>query len=131
MTNEELAKHWGVSLDEVKRISNIMNANFYCGIAQRRSDKLFYGVMYTLHETPSGSKTPLLLVSSKIGSQTETEAIQNWNKLLDRMALPKLRAKILGVPQDAYKTLIKIPEPVRTAERHIVSIWRDKEHTKG
>lgn len=131
MTNEELAKHWGVSLQEVKRISNIMNANFYCGIAQRKSDKLFYGVMYTLHESPSGSKTPLLLVSSKIGSQTETEAIQNWNKLLDRMALPKLRAEILGVPKDAYKALNKIPECVRVVQNLRPIRRSNKDHTKA
>ena len=45
--------------------------------------------------------------------------------------MPKTRAEmILNVPQDAYKVLNKIPEPVRVAERHIVSIWRDKEHIK-
>jgi len=131
MTNEELAKHWGVSLQEVKRIADIMNANFYCGIAQNKEDKLFYGVMFRWHESPSGNKTPLLSSSSKKGVQTRVEAIRNWNSLLDQIQLPKLRAEMLGVPQDAYKALIKIPEPVRVAERHIVSIWRDKEHTKG
>ena len=128
---KELAKHWGVSLQEVKRIANIMNENFYCGIAQRKTDHLFYGVMFRWHESPSGNKTPFLTLSSKQGYQTKAEAIRNWNDLLDKAELSKLCCEIMDVPKDAFKALKKIPEPVALREYHIVSIWRDKEHTKA
>ena len=40
MTNEELAKHWGVSLAEVKRISDYMNQNYYFAVGQNKETKL-------------------------------------------------------------------------------------------
>ena len=131
MTNEELAKHWNTSLQEVKRISDIMNEAFYCGVSQSKTDHLFYGVMFRWHISPSGNRTPMLAASSKKGFPTEKEAVQNWNNLLDQVELPKLKAELMEVPRDAYKALKKIPEPIRTHQRHIVSIWRDKKHIKA
>ncbi len=65
------------------------------------------------------------------GFESELGSIQYWNKTVDQFKMPKIRAeKLLNVPLNAYKTLNGIPVPVCVAERHIVSIWRDKEHTK-
>ena len=117
MTNEELAKHWNTSVEEVKRISDFMNTHFYLGIARHRETGLFHGVMYTLHESPSGNKTPLLVLSSNQGFATRIEAIQNWNNSKDSWQMPKMKAQLLGVPVDAYKALDKIEAPTVVAHK--------------
>ncbi len=131
MTNEELAQHWGIPLREVKRISDIMNATFYCGTAQSKTDRLFYGVMFRWHESPGGNRTPLLTASSKQGYQTQEEATRNWNDWLDEMELPELRCKMMGVPKDAFKALIKVPESPRVVQHHTVSVCHSKENIKS
>ena len=110
MTNEELAKHWGVSLAEVKRISDYMNANYYFAIAQNRETKLWHGVMYKMHESPSGCRTPHLWVSSKKGFKTEREAVEDWNKLTD-IIFCKANPILEGVPVDAVKAIQKLEMP--------------------
>lgn len=128
MTHEELAKHWGVSLEEVKSISDFMNAHYYLTVGRHKETKLWHGLMFEL--TDEEGALPREVLRTK-GFKSELEAIQYWNKTVDDLKMPKIRAEmLLNVPQDAYKTLNKIPEPVRVATRHIVSIWRDKEHTK-
>ncbi len=43
MTNEELAKHWGVSLQEVKNISDFMNTHYYITVGCHKKTKLWHG----------------------------------------------------------------------------------------
>ena len=63
MTEEELAKHWNVSLDEVKSISDFMNKNYCIYVGQNKKDELFYGLMYRMDEKHG----PMLVVSAKNG----------------------------------------------------------------
>ena len=130
MTHEELAKHWGVSLQEVKSISDYMNAHYYLTVGQHKETKLWYGLMYEWHELPDGEKMPHLAVSSQKGFKTEKEAIQSLNQSCENWQMSLERAQLMNVPQDAYKTLIKIPESVHTHKCHIISTGRNKVHTK-
>ena len=110
MTNEELAKHWNVSLEEVKRISDFMNKNFYFCLAQKKETKLWHGRMYRMHISPSGNRTPHLWCESKQGFKTPREAAQNWNKLSD-MIISESNPVELDVPKDAYKAIRKLELP--------------------
>jgi len=104
MTNEELAKLWNVSLDEVKRISDYMNKNYYLCVGKSRKDGLFYGLMYRMDEKHG----PMLALSLSQGYETPQKAADVFNKVFDKIEMPELRAKLMGVPVDAYKTLKKI-----------------------
>lgn len=110
MTNEELAEHWGVSLAEAKDISDYMNKNYYLCIGQNKEDKLYYGLMYRVDEKHG----PMLAVSSKQGYDTAKEAADILNDVFDTIQMPETKAKLLGVPVDAYKALKKIDTSVLT-----------------
>jgi len=110
MTNEELAKHWDVSLEEVRRISDYMNHNYYFALAQHKETHLWHGVMYRFHTSPSGNRTPHLWTSSTKGFKTTREAVENWNKLTDDMVCG-LNPALEGVPVDAYKAIKKLEMP--------------------
>ena len=110
MTDEELAKHWGVSLKEVKRISDYMNDNFYFALAQHKKTHLWHGVMYRMHVSPSGNRTPHLWTSAKEGQKTKREAIEYWNKLADTM-ICKANPILEDVPVDAFKAIKKLELP--------------------
>ena len=104
MTNEELAAHWNVSLAEVKSISDYMNNLFTLHVGKSRKDGLYYGLMYRNDEKHG----PMLAVSSKQGYKTPREAAEFLNGACDTMEMPNMRAELMGVPADAYKTLKKI-----------------------
>lgn len=104
MTDEELAKHWNVSLDEVKSISDFMNNNYFLCVGQNKKDKLFYGLIYRMDEKHG----PMLAVSTKQGYETAKEAADYMNNICDNLEFPEIKAELLGVPVDAYKTLKKI-----------------------
>ena len=107
MTNEELAKHWGVSLVEVKRVSDYMNHTYHFALAQHKETKLWHGVMYKMHTSPSGCRTPHLWVSSQKGFRTQREAAEDWNKRTDTM-ICKSNPILEDVPVDAYKAIQKL-----------------------
>lgn len=104
MTNEELAQHWNVPLSEVESISDFMNNTFSLHVGKSKKDGLFYGLMYRMDEKHG----PMLAVSSKQGYKTPKEAAQFLNDACDTMQMPDMRAELMGVPADAYKTLKKI-----------------------
>ena len=104
MTNEELAAHWNVSLEEVQSISDFMNKNYSLHVGKSRKDGLFYGLMYRMDEKHG----PMLAVSTKQGYKTPKEAAEFFNAACDMMQMPDMRAELMGVPADAYKTLEKI-----------------------
>ena len=111
MTNEELAKHWGVSLEEVRRISDFMNSHYFLSVAKHKTTGLFHGVMYEMRED-DGERLPSLVLSSEKGFKTKGEAAQYWNDCCDTWKMPKTRAEILlRVPVDAFKALQKIDLP--------------------
>ena len=110
MTNEELAEHWGVSLAEAKDISDYMNKNYYLCVGQNKEDKLYYGLMFRVDEKHG----PMLAVSSKQGYNTAKKAADTLNDLFDTVQMPETKAKLLGVPVDAYKALKKIDTSIFT-----------------
>ena len=116
MTNEELAKHWGVSLAEVKRISDYMNQNYYFAVGQNKETKLWHGLMYKMHTSPSGNRTPHLKTSSTQGFETIREAVTNWNQMADNM-ICKTNPVFEGVPVDAYKAIQKLEMPAVVPHR--------------
>lgn len=104
MTDEELAKHWNVSLEEVKSISDFMNNNFVLHVGKKKDNGLYYGLVF--REDPKHG--PMLAMSSNQGFETPREAAVFLNEVCDRIEMPKLRAKLMDVPTDAYKALKKI-----------------------
>ena len=104
MTNEELAKHWNVSLKEAEDISKFINKYYSLHIGKNRKDGLYYGLIYRMDEKHG----PMLAISSKKGYRTPKEAIDFINSACDTMQMPEERAELLGVPADAYKALKKI-----------------------
>ena len=109
MTIEELAKHWNVSLDEAKSISDFMNRTFYMTVGQKHDDKTFYGVIFERFK--DGAVRPAFTLSAdpNQGFKTEKEVIDALNKVLERIKIPEFRAKnIMGVPQDAFIALKRL-----------------------
>ena len=104
MTDEELAKHWNVALEEVKSISEFMNKNYVLTVGKKKDDGLFYGLVF--REDPKHG--PMLAMSSNQGFETPREAAVFLNNVCDKIEMPETRAKLLGVPEDAYKALKKI-----------------------
>ena len=113
MTNEELAKHWSVSLEEARRISDFMNTNFYSVLARHKKTGLFYPLMYKMHEAPDGEITPHLFLSSKKGFEKAQDAVQFWNEMLNNHTY-KYAEALWGVPADAFKALkkLELPAPI-------------------
>ena len=129
MTNEELAKHWGVSLDEVKSISDFMNAHYYLTVGRHKDTKLWHGLMYEITDEEGALSREALRTK---GFKSELEAIQYWNKMVDDLRIPKVRAEmIMNVPQDAYRTLTKIPECVHVAHNLTPIRHNNKSHTRA
>jgi hypothetical protein len=81
-----------------------MNKNYYLCVGQHKKDKLYYGLMFRVDEKHG----PILAVSSKQGYNTPKEAADRLNEVFDTVQLPEMRAKLMGVPVDAYKALKKI-----------------------
>ncbi len=104
MTNEELAAHWKVSLEEAQSISDYMNKTFSMHVGKSKQDGLFYGLIYRIDERHG----PMLTMSSKQGFDTPKEAADFMNETCDKMEIPAMRAKLMNVPVDAYKALKKI-----------------------
>lgn len=104
MTDEELAKHWNVSLKEVKSIFDYMNKNYYLCVGKDRKSGLYYGLIYR-NDAKHG---PMLAVSSKQGFRTSQDAADFINGACDTMQMPEERAKMMDVPADAYKALKRI-----------------------
>ncbi|MBR3677054.1 MAG: hypothetical protein IKN71_07985 [Alphaproteobacteria bacterium] len=104
MTDEELAKHWNISLEEVKSISEFMNKNYSLHVGKDRKTGLYYGLIYR-NDPKHG---PMLAVSSKQGYRTSRDAADFLNSACDIMQMPEERAKMMKVPVDAYKVLKKI-----------------------
>lgn len=129
MTNEELAKHWGVSLEEVKSISDFMNAHYYLTVGRHKETKLWHGLMFEIGDKEGALPREVLRTK---GFKSELETIQYWNKTVDDLKMPKIRAEmILNVPQDAYKTLTKIPECIWVAHNLTHVKHNNKSHTRA
>lgn len=126
MTNEELAQHWNVPLSEVQSIADYMNNLFTLHVGKNRKDGLYYGLMYRNDEKHG----PMLAVSSKQGYKTPKEAADFLNEACDIMQMPDMRAELMGVPADAYKTLKKIDVSVyatKTQSLNNSKVFRGRE----
>jgi hypothetical protein len=122
MTDEELAKHWNVSLNEAKSISDFMNKNYYLCVGKSKKDNLFYGLMYRVDKKHG----PMLVVSSKQGYKTSKEAAITFNKVFDTLEMPEMKAKLIGVPVDAYKALKKIDTSTMTSHEKSHNMCRGR-----
>ena len=116
MTNEELAKHWGISLREVKRISDIVNTHYHSAIGQHKKTKLFHPVLFKMHESPSGAINFHMVASCNKGFQTEEEAERFWNELLDKMTIPEVQ-NVWNIPADSFKVLKKLEIPTTVSHK--------------
>ena len=121
MTIEKLAKHWGVSLKEAQSISDFMNNTFYMTTGQKRGDESFYGLIYEKFKDGAVRLAFSLSADSKHGFKTEKEAIEALNKAPHRIKIPDGRAKLMGVPQDAFIALKRIEQPSILATRKQIS----------
>jgi len=122
MTNEELAKHWKVPLSEVEDISDYMNKNYVLCVGKKKTDGLFYGLMYRIDEKHG----PMLAVSTTQGYKTPKEAADTFNKACDTMEMPEMKAKLLGVPADAYKVLKRIDTTPYTANEKTLNLCSNR-----
>lgn len=104
MTNEELAAHWNVSLEEAQSISAYMNKMYSMLVGKSKKDGLFYGLIYRMDEKHG----PMLALSSTQGFDTPKEAAIFMNEICDKMEMTKMRSELMNVPIDAYKALKKI-----------------------
>ncbi len=128
MTNEELAKHWNVSLDEAKNISDFMNKTFYMTTGQKAGDRTFYGCIY--EKFRDGSIRPVFTLSanSNSGFETEKEAIESLNKVPERIKIPDARARLMGVPQDAFIALKRIEQQSTVGQKaKVVCMFRTRD----
>lgn len=123
MTNEELAKHWNVSLEEAEDISKFINKSYSLHVGKSRKDGLFYGLIYRMDKKHG----PMLAVSSKRGYRTSREAVDFINSACDTMQMPEERAELLGVPADAYKALKKIDPRTMASKTQTPNILTGKE----
>ena len=119
MTFEKLAKHWNVSLKEAKSISDFMNKTFYMATGQKNGDPTFYGFIYEKFRDGSERCAFTLSLDADHGFETEEEAVKALNKAPERIHIPDGRAKIMGVPQDAFIALNRIypSSPVATKKQ--------------
>ena len=111
MTNEELAKHWGVSLEKAQRISDTINQNFHLGIV--KVAKGFQCVMYQMNVSPSGQKRVYEYFRIPVFCKSTAQAIFVSNTLLDAgfIKLPTMFVEVMGVPQDAFVALKRLSMP--------------------
>ena len=111
MMIEELAKHWNISLKEAKSISDFMNNTFYMTIGQKHGDESFYGLIYEKFKDGAVRLAFSLSADSNHGFKTEKEAIEALNRAPHRIKIPDGRAKLMGVPPDAFIALKRIGQP--------------------
>ena len=107
MTYEELAVHWKCSIEKVKSISDYMNEHYCLLVAQHKETRLYHGVICE-NVYNEDHVTPEVRVSTNDGFKTPKEAAEFINSYIDNLELPGVRAKLMGVPVDAWKTLKKI-----------------------
>lgn len=119
MTNEELAAHWKVSLDEVQSISDYMNKIYSMHVGKNKKDGLFYGLIYRMDEKHG----PMLSLSSQQGFNTPAEAASFLNDVCDRIQMPEVRAGLMNVPTDAYKALKKIDINAFSAKNQNINVY--------
>lgn len=105
----ELSKQWNLSLKEVKEIQDFMNERYHLAVFKSQANHKFYGCLCEMHETSSGAKYPLLVVTVKTPFDTADEAAEFLNKQADTWEMPEMRAKLMDVPQNAYRLLKKLP----------------------
>ena len=118
MTNEELAKHWGVSPKEAQNISDVMNKNYHLGVVKNEKDNLFYGTVYKMETAPSGFERSVPCIQFSIGTKTAREAVLLLNIAAGCLQLPNGMAEIMGgVPPDAFKALKRLPMPSTQLKR--------------
>lgn len=123
----ELSKKWNLSLNEIKKIQSFMNEYYYLSVIQSKEDEKFYGVLFEIHEKPSGSKFPVLIATLNKPFNTSNEAAEFLNKQADTWEMPETRAYLMGVPKDAYCLLKKLPVKTTT---HIQNKSIQSQHTK-
>ena len=80
-----------------------MNNTYVLQVGKSKKDGLFYGLIYRMDQKHG----PMLAMSSKQGYKIAKEAAQFINDACDTMKMPEMRAKLMDVPADAYKTLKK------------------------
>lgn len=124
----ELSQKWNLPLNEVKKIQSFMNEYYYLSVIQSKEDEKFYGVLFEIHEKPSGSKFPLLIATLNKAFDTSDEAAQFLNTYADTWEMPEMRAYLMGVPKDAYRLLKKLPVKIKTHTQNKVI---QSQHTKA
>ena len=121
MMIEELAKHWNISLKEAQSISDFINNTFYMTIGQKHGDESFYGLIYEKFKDGAVRLAFSLSADSNHGFKTEKEAIEALNKAPHRIKIPDGRAKLMGVPQEAFIALKRIGQPSVVATKKQIS----------
>lgn len=113
MNLEELAKHWGKSLEETKRISDFMNDHYHLYVGKHEhGDGLFHAGMY-MYDVSDVARRPHLIFSINQGFKTEQEAIRAINGEIDTLVMPEFKVGELDVPSDACRAICKLDDPSR------------------
>ena len=111
MTSGELTKRWGVSPEEVQRISETINNNFHLGIIKTGNG--FQGVVYKMDTASSGFERSSELIAIPLPCKTLEGASLVLNAIISKglIKLPPMLVKIMNVPQDAFVALNRFPIP--------------------
>lgn len=110
----ELSKKWNLSLNEVKKIQHFMNEHYHLAVFKSQANHKFYGCLCEMRPLPSGNLYPFLSVSVEKPFNTADEAARFLNEQVDTWEMPKMRAHLMDVPQDAYRLLTKLPVKTKT-----------------
>ena len=127
MTNEELAKHWEVSLGEVNRISDFINKRYALDVIPVVDDslKLWQGVMYA-HD----SQNKYILMESQDKFASRDQAILHWTKQIKNMKLTPGQAKLMKVPEDAFQVIKPVEGYERVLEQATTPVVLGKNFSK-
>ena len=110
MTNEELAKHWNISQEEVNRISKFINTNYKLDVVPVTDDSLemWQGILYAYDP-----QNKYILMESKEKYASHDQAVLHWTRQIQNMEITPGQAKLMDVPVDAFRTI----KPVNGYER--------------
>ena len=117
MTNEELAQHWNISLEEVKNISNIINYLYSVELIPEHEASDIWKVVLRAND---GRRNYILMEEGRSFSDKK-QAIICGTKWAQNIKMTPGQAKLMGVPEDAYLTLRPIDGYQEIKEKHFSS----------
>ena len=123
MTPEELAMHWKTSLENVKKISNIVNYLYYAAVIQgnKETSNTWKAVLYAY----DGKKNYVLMEEGRNFSDKD-QAIVQGTKWAQNIKISSGQAKLMGFPEDAHMALRPIVGYEKALQNIYISLKKKK-----